>query len=117
MRSSLRSGPRFRPAPPRPVPIDERTSDGALFCLGLFRGGARSRRFHARLHRDAPRAQSPGPSYLAVRIFKGVSLVPKTLATKHTEGNPRAKKHGLTEAQIAVHWKEEAYIRPPARFI
>jgi acetyl-CoA synthetase len=50
-------------------------------------------------------------------FFKGVSLVPKTLAKKHTEGKSRAKKHGLTEAQIAVHWKEEAYIRPPARFI
>ena len=43
--------------------------------------------------------------------------MPKTLAKKHTEGKSRAKKHGLTEAQIAVHWKEEAYIRPPARFI
>src|SRR5579883_1862013 len=29
----------------------------------------------------------------------------------------RAKKEKITEAQIAVHWKEEDYIRPPARFI
>ena len=43
--------------------------------------------------------------------------MPKTLVKKLTEGKSRAKKHGLTEAQIAVHWKEEAYIRPPARFI
>src|SRR5215467_5433349 len=28
-----------------------------------------------------------------------------------------AKKRGLTEAQIAVHWKEEEYLLPRARFI
>jgi acetyl-CoA synthetase len=29
----------------------------------------------------------------------------------------RAPKHKLTESQIAVHWKEEEYFRPPAKFI
>ena len=43
--------------------------------------------------------------------------MPKTLEKKQSERKPRAKKQGLTEAQIAVHWKEEEYIRPPARFI
>ena len=41
----------------------------------------------------------------------------KTLEKKQLVRKPRAKKEGLTEAQIAVHWKEEQYIRPPARFI
>jgi acetyl-CoA synthetase len=33
--------------------------------------------------------------------------------------NAKAKKSGniLTEAQIAVHWKEEEYFRPPRKFI
>ena len=41
----------------------------------------------------------------------------KTLEKKRTDTKPRPKKQALTEAQIAVHWKEEQYIRPPARFI
>ena len=47
---------------------------------------------------------------------EGVSIV-ATVEKKHADKKPQTKKHGLTEAQIAVHWKEEAYIRPPARFI
>ena len=47
---------------------------------------------------------------------QGVSIV-ATVEKKHAEKKTQTKKHGLTEAQIAVHWKEEAYIRPPARFI
>ena len=41
----------------------------------------------------------------------------KTLEKKRTDTKPRPKKQALTEAQIAVHWKEEEYIGPPARFI
>jgi hypothetical protein len=43
--------------------------------------------------------------------------VPTSREKKPTVKKPRSKKGGLTEAQIAVHWKEEEYIRPPARFI
>jgi acetyl-CoA synthetase len=41
----------------------------------------------------------------------------KALAGKSAAKKPQPKKDGLTEAQIAVHWKEEGDIRPPARFI
>ena len=43
--------------------------------------------------------------------------MPTSREKKSTVKKPRAKKQVLTEAQIAVHWKEEEYIRPPARFI
>jgi acetyl-CoA synthetase len=48
-----------------------------------------------------------------------VNAVPKTAVKKQAPQKVRAKakKEGLTEAQIAVHWKEEEYVRPPARFI
>src|SRR5580704_14980014 len=51
-------------------------------------------------------------------FLKGVAAVPtKALAKKSAVKKPQPKKEGLTEAQIAVHWKEEGEIRPPARFI
>jgi acetyl-CoA synthetase len=43
--------------------------------------------------------------------------VATTLEKKKKGKKSKPKKQGLTEAQIAVHWKEEEYIRPPARFI
>ena len=43
--------------------------------------------------------------------------MPKIVERKQPDRKPRAKKQGLTESQIAVHWKEEEYVRPPARFI
>ncbi len=43
--------------------------------------------------------------------------MPKIVERKQPDRKPRAKKPGLTESQIAVHWKEEEYVRPPARFI
>ena len=43
--------------------------------------------------------------------------MPRSLEKKQPERKPRPKKEGLNEAQIAVHWKEEEYVRPPARFI
>ena len=33
------------------------------------------------------------------------------------EAKPSKSKHKLTEAQIAVHWKEEQYFRPSKKFI
>src|SRR5271165_3005591 len=50
-------------------------------------------------------------------LLTGESAVPKTAEKKQAERKPREKKQALTEAQIAVHWKEEEYVRPPARFI
>ena len=32
-----------------------------------------------------------------------------------TEG--QEELHGVSESQIAVHWREEEYVYPPARFI
>src|SRR6266851_7680780 len=40
-----------------------------------------------------------------------------TPATKIREKKRGKAKPHLTEAQIAVHWKEEEYLRPPAKFI
>jgi acetyl-CoA synthetase len=36
---------------------------------------------------------------------------------KKTRSAPIASPSHLTESQIAVHWKEEAYFHPPAKFI
>ena len=43
------------------------------------------------------------------------------VVSKETRGDPAVmgieRGDQATEAQIAVHWKEEEYVRPPARFI
>ena len=41
------------------------------------------------------------------------------MATPRQKLSPKQHKsrHKLSEAQIAVHWKEEDYYRPPAKFI
>jgi acetyl-CoA synthetase len=41
----------------------------------------------------------------------------KALAKKSAGKKPEPKKQGLTEAQIAVHWKEEEYYHPSKEFI
>src|SRR5712664_2431739 len=46
---------------------------------------------------------------------KGVAAVPKVRGEK--EAKPSKSKHKLTEAQIAVHWKEEHFFRPSKKFI
>ena len=38
------------------------------------------------------------------------------LTTKEISKDHKGK-HKVSEAQIAVHWKEEGYYRPPAKFI
>src|SRR3984893_7163723 len=56
------------------------------------------------------------------QFFMGARNVAKVRA-KPQEKQKQSKKnenHGeskLTEAQIAVHWKEEEYFQPPAKFI
>jgi hypothetical protein len=50
-------------------------------------------------------------------ISEGASNVPTIRDKEHSEKKPRTRKQGLTEGQIAVHWKEEEYVHPPARFI
>src|SRR5438874_715811 len=51
----------------------------------------------------------------ANRASKGAA----TVATPRQKLNNKEhkSKHKVSEAQIAVHWKEEAYCRPPAKFI
>jgi len=51
-------------------------------------------------------------------LSEGVAAVPtKAPAKKSAAKKPHAKKLSSNEAQIAVHWKDEDSIRPPARFI
>jgi acetyl-CoA synthetase len=48
---------------------------------------------------------------------KKIKAAPRNGTKKSALGKPANGKGQLSEAQIAVHWKEEEYIRPPKSFI
>src|SRR6267378_3513148 len=57
----------------------------------------------------------PAQSHRILSFPKGVAAVAKVRRKK--EAKASKTKHKLTEAQIAVHWKEEQYFWPSKKFI
>jgi acetyl-CoA synthetase len=51
------------------------------------------------------------------RIVAKVRAKPQEKQKQSKKGENHAGDRKLTEAQIAVHWKEEEYFQPPAKFI